>query len=342
MPIIAGRRHNGGPSLFHSDELIFFDFLALSVIRLFEMARFRCMLAFSTAILLCSAYSALAQNSEPAPESEKQLPSKQQTSGLALPDPYKLNMMIRSAIIALNQANKTGNYTVLQDLGAPSFRASNNSARLAQIFADLRQRNRDLSPILFFTPKLARQPHINRNGILRLVGYFPTAPERVNFDLYFQMTRGDWRIFGIGVATTPAEVTAALAPQKIEQAGRANLRNEKAPVNKTSHVEDKPDAASSKASAGQRTVKVGDAPLPGKKPQRQTPPLKTDDHNAPEGARSVVKNGTTNNATRIDLSQMRLGSRGGPEEEPSGSSADSGASGNNSSLWDSLNPFSDH
>ena len=38
-----------------------------------------------------------------------------------LPDQYKLNMLIRTTIIAVNQANKTGNYAVLRDLGSPNF-----------------------------------------------------------------------------------------------------------------------------------------------------------------------------------------------------------------------------
>jgi hypothetical protein len=36
-------------------------------------------------------------------------------------------ILIRETLIALDQANKTGNYTVLRDLGAPAFQA--NSAR---------------------------------------------------------------------------------------------------------------------------------------------------------------------------------------------------------------------
>ena len=40
-------------------------------------------------------------------------------------------------LIALDQANKTGNYTVLRDLGSPAFQA-NTAARLGEIFAGLR------------------------------------------------------------------------------------------------------------------------------------------------------------------------------------------------------------
>ena len=53
-------------------------------------------------------------------------------------------ILIRSTLFALDHANKTGNYTVLRDLGSPGFQ-SNNAARLAEIFAAERKDNIDLS-----------------------------------------------------------------------------------------------------------------------------------------------------------------------------------------------------
>jgi hypothetical protein len=51
-----------------------------------------------------------------------------------MPDQYKLNLLIRTTIIAINQANKTGNYTVLRDLAAPDFQNVNSAEKLAEIF----------------------------------------------------------------------------------------------------------------------------------------------------------------------------------------------------------------
>ncbi len=138
--------------------------------------------------------------------------SAQQKRGAraVMPDNVKLNLLIRTSIIALNHANQTGNYTVLQNLGAPGFRAANDSARLARVFAALRKRHLDLSPILYFTPKLFRPPIIGPDGLLRMAGFFPTSPERVNFELVFQRVGGRWRIFGIGVTTSSPDATAAL------------------------------------------------------------------------------------------------------------------------------------
>jgi len=132
-----------------------------------------------------------------------------------IPDAYKLNMMIRTTLIALNHANRTGNYTVLRDLSAPAFQRTNNSARLAEIFAVLRKRDLDLSPILFFQPKLRGPANLTENGLLRLTGFFETKPEQISFDMLFQQTEGDWRLFGLAVDVAPprtAEQPPAASP----------------------------------------------------------------------------------------------------------------------------------
>jgi hypothetical protein len=81
--------------------------------------------------------------------------------------------------------------------------------RLAQAFANLRSRDLDLSPIILFQPKLYQKPQMNADGMVRITGFFPTAPERVNFDLIFQPAWGRWRLFGIAANIVPAPIPQA-------------------------------------------------------------------------------------------------------------------------------------
>lgn len=145
-------------------------------------------------------------------EARAQTPDAESGSGLEvlgqkqekkLPDSFKLNMMIRSTVIAVNQANQTNNYTVLRDLGSPSFKEANSAEKLGKVFEALRKTKFDLAPVLFFTPKLLEAPHMEK-GMLRLTGYFDTAPQRVSFDMLFEDIKGDWMIFGINIATEPS------------------------------------------------------------------------------------------------------------------------------------------
>ena len=107
-------------------------------------------------------------------------------------------ILIRESLLALDQANKTGNYTVLRDLGAPAFQA-NNAARLGEIFASERRDNLDLSGVAVLEPQLSLLPQIEANGLLHMSGFFPSAPEQVNFDLAFAPVNGQWKLFGISV-----------------------------------------------------------------------------------------------------------------------------------------------
>ena len=290
------------------------------------------------AAIIAAAGPAAAEQKKTVPKTQQahQRPQAPAPALPPIPDAYALNLMIRSSIIALNQANKTGNYTVLQDLAAPAFRASNNSARLAQIFAHLRQRNLDLTPILFFTPKLAIQPQINPQGILRLVGYFPTAPERVDFDLYFQVVGGEWRLFGIGVTASPAEVTATTQPQPQSQQNpvRANAPAE------GSVASGPPSSSDPAANASPHTAPAKAAAQAEPAPPK---PARAGGSETTAATQSTVRNGTTNNATRIDLAKPRPAASGalGENAPVQGTDAEE-KSESKPGFWDSLNIFSNN
>jgi hypothetical protein len=115
-------------------------------------------------------------------------------------------ILIRSTLLALDHANKTGNYTVLRDLGAPGFQA-NTAARLAEIFAKQRNDNLDLSGVAVIDPQLSLLPQIEGNGLMRMAGFFPSVPAQVNFELAYAPVNGQWRLFGLSVSigtTAPA------------------------------------------------------------------------------------------------------------------------------------------
>ena len=126
-----------------------------------------------------------------------------------MPDGYRINLLIRTTIVAVNHANKTGNYSVLHALGAPGFQAANTPEQLAERFEKQRKSKFDLSPILFFNPKLVEKPHIDEFGMLRLTGFFETRPQQVNFDLVYEHVDGDWQHFGLGIGTQLSKEPAA-------------------------------------------------------------------------------------------------------------------------------------
>jgi hypothetical protein len=109
-------------------------------------------------------------------------------------------ILIRSSLLALDQANKTGNYTVLRDLGAQSFQVSNTAARLGEIFANLRRDKIDLSGVAALDPQLTLLPQIESAGMMHMAGFFPSVPEQVRFELLYAPVDGQWKLNGISVA----------------------------------------------------------------------------------------------------------------------------------------------
>lgn len=167
------------------------------------MLRSCCALMAAGLLVLGNDARAQAAPEDPAQAAPLEVVPKQE-----IPDSFKLNMMIRSTVIAVNQANKTANYTVLRDLGSPRFKEANSAKKLADVFAGLRNAKFDLSPVLFFTPKLLQPPALE-DGMLRLTGFFDTVPQRVSFDFLFEDIEGEWLIYGINIATQRSPAASA-------------------------------------------------------------------------------------------------------------------------------------
>jgi hypothetical protein len=149
----------------------------------------------------------------PAPKAAPNGPApKQQPPPPQVPKPAQIDrngvlILVRSTLLALDQANQTGNYTVLRDLGAPGFQ-TNTAARLAEIFAQQRRDNIDLSGVAVIDPQLTLLPQIEPNGMMRMAGFFPSVPTQVNFELAFAPVDGRWRLFALSVSFGQASPAA--------------------------------------------------------------------------------------------------------------------------------------
>ena len=85
-------------------------------------------------------------------------------------------------------------------------------------------------PIIFVAPKPTQPPQIDNRGLLRLVGYFPTQPLQVKFDLAHQLAGTDWKLYAISVSPVPAEPAVAQTEQTEPPATPAATRK---PVQQT-------------------------------------------------------------------------------------------------------------
>ncbi len=162
-------------------------------------------------IALTSQVGALAPKKSAPPvlnAAQAQPQPQPQPQQIQMPPPEAMIVMIRSSLVALSQANVTNNYGVLNALGSDNFRKANSPQRLGEIFTSFRTNKIDLSPVVYVTPQLNQQPKIE-NGKLRMIGYFPTQPMRVDYDLTYEPSGGVWKLYGISVNLNAAQQTSA-------------------------------------------------------------------------------------------------------------------------------------
>lgn len=140
-------------------------------------------------------------------------------AGAAKPSPVPpielVVLMMRASLIALDQANKTNNYTVLRALSGPGLQKQ-SPEDLSKTFAVLRDKQIDLSPILVTKPRMTANPAILPNGYLHLAALFPTKPLSIACVVEMQPVAGFWRLAGININLVAAEPqpTTPAAPAK--------------------------------------------------------------------------------------------------------------------------------
>jgi hypothetical protein len=166
--------------------------------------------ALAAALLTLTPTDTSAAPATPAPKAKAPAAAKKAEPSAAQPQSApqvsveQMLYLIRSTLLTLNDANRSGNYSVLRDLAAPNFQAKHTAADLAQAFAELRGRKFDLFSVALIAPQLTSAPAVDAGGKLQLSGVFPTRPLQIKFDLVFEVSAGQWKLLGMAIATPEA------------------------------------------------------------------------------------------------------------------------------------------
>jgi hypothetical protein len=136
--------------------------------------------AVAAAFLFCaSASAALAQVKVP---------------GLELQE-----VLIKTSLLSFNDANVTGDYAVFHAKLSKPFRDQFPPDKLATVFKEFRDKHIDFDIVAAKKPINAEEPKVDDRGVLSIKGYFDTTPTRVNYDLAFIMSDGEWKLIKIDV-----------------------------------------------------------------------------------------------------------------------------------------------
>lgn len=129
------------------------------------------------------------------------VPSDQQVRALPeqqVPQQEVLVILVQSTLLALNHANLTNDYSVMMKLSAGAMQTPQAAAQYSTGFAGFRENRIDMAPVLIYQPEWVYTPVI-QDGLLRLVGRFPTRPQEVAFDLSYIYEGNKWHVAVISV-----------------------------------------------------------------------------------------------------------------------------------------------
>ena len=116
-----------------------------------------------------------------------------------VPTVQSQEILIKTALLTLNDADLTGNYTVLHDKLSKPFREQFSPDQLKNGFKAVAEQKADWALIAAMPPIAAGEAAIDERGWLILRGYFDTKPNRVNYDLAFIPSEGQWKPIKLSV-----------------------------------------------------------------------------------------------------------------------------------------------
>lgn len=116
------------------------------------------------------------------------------------PSQLELSKMIWGTFAAVDQANRSGNYSVLRDISSQGFQIANNASRLSDIFAGLRNAQIDLTNAFLVPPTYLEAPQLIREDMFQVTGIFQLRPISLAFDFTYQWEQGQWKLFAINIA----------------------------------------------------------------------------------------------------------------------------------------------
>ena len=122
-----------------------------------------------------------------------------------VPNAQLQEILIKTALLTLNDANITGNYAVLHAKLAKPFRDQFSPDRLKQIFKPFADQKLDYGLIAARPPVASVQATIDSRGALLLRGYFDTRPSRLTYDLDFIPSEGEWKPIKLNVDVKPVQ-----------------------------------------------------------------------------------------------------------------------------------------
>ena len=108
-------------------------------------------------------------------------------------------VLIKTSLLTFNDAALTGNYAVLYAKLSKPFRDQYPPDKLKETYKVFGEKGINLGLIAAKAPVPAGESKVDDRGVLLLKGYFDTTPSRVNYDLGYIMSDGEWKLIRLNI-----------------------------------------------------------------------------------------------------------------------------------------------
>lgn len=122
-----------------------------------------------------------------------------------VPERATIRDMVRTSLTDFNKAVQSGDFAEFHKTLAMPFREQFSAERIKDAFQSFIERKIDLRGALGLDPVFAPEPAIGARQVLRVVGYFPSTPSRLHFDLKYVPEGGAWKLLSISVNVKPQD-----------------------------------------------------------------------------------------------------------------------------------------
>lgn len=108
-------------------------------------------------------------------------------------------VLIKTSLLSLNDANLTGNYAVLHAKLSKPFREQFTPDHLKQSFKEFADKKIDWEAVVAMSPIPTKESHVDGRGALVLRGYFDAGSKHVVYALDFIPSEGEWKPIKLNV-----------------------------------------------------------------------------------------------------------------------------------------------
>lgn len=115
--------------------------------------------------------------------------------------------LVRATLIALDHANRTGNYSVLRELASTNFQLKNAADHLAHVFSGMRRSHIDMTAAALQQPHWLSPPALTPDNALSLRGTMSALPSPVAFDVRFSIEEGIWKLDAIEISPAKTQIS---------------------------------------------------------------------------------------------------------------------------------------